>query len=215
VLIRGKSQTLFTGMGRLTENSVLDLKTRSRSVTAEVELPGAGASGVIIAQGGAFGGWSLYAKEGRLKYCDNLLGLQRFYIESAASLPASLHQVRMEVACDGGGLAQGGDISLFVDGTKVGEGRLPAMIPMVFSADETTDVGHESASSVSEDYDMHTSAFNGKIHWIQLDAGVDDFDHFISPEETSARGHGAPLALQIFRPNTIISAASIVQPRTG
>jgi arylsulfatase len=89
----------------------------------------------------------------------------------------------MEFAYDGGGLAQGGDVSLFVDGSKVGEGRLPATIPMVFSADETTDVGQESASSVSDDYSTHTSAFNGKINWIQLDAGVDDFDHFISPEE--------------------------------
>jgi arylsulfatase len=183
VLIRGKSQTLFTGMGRLTENSVLNLKNKSHSVTAEVELPEAGASGVIIAQGGAFAGWSLYAKEGKLKYCYNLLGLQRFYTESTAPLPAGLHQVRMEFAYDGGGLAQGGDVSLFVDGSKVGEGRLPATIPMVFSADETTDVGQESASSVSDDYSTHTSAFNGKINWIQLDAGVDDFDHFISPEE--------------------------------
>jgi arylsulfatase len=83
----------------------------------------------------------------------------------------------MEFAYDGGGLAKGGGITLFVDGTKVGEGRLPATIPMVFSADETMDIGYESASPVSVDYDMHTSAFNGKINWIQLDAGVDDFDH--------------------------------------
>ena len=183
VLIHGKSQMLFSGMGRLSENSVLNLKNKSHSVTAEVELPNAGANGVIIAQGGAFAGWSFYAKEGKLKYCYNLFGLQRFYTESAADLPAGMHQVRMEFAYDGGGLAKGGNVTLFVDGKKVGEGRLPATIPMVFSADETTDVGYESASSVSEDYDMHTSAFNGKIRWIQLDAGVDDFDHFITPEE--------------------------------
>ena len=89
----------------------------------------------------------------------------------------------MEFAYDGGGLAKGGNVSLFVDGVKAGEGRVPATVPMLFSADETTDVGYESASPVAEDYTMHTSACNGKINWIQLDAGVDDHDHFISPEE--------------------------------
>ncbi len=183
VLIRGKKQLLFSGMGRLSENSVLNLKNKSHAVTAEVVLPDEAANGVIIAQGGAFAGWSLYAKEGRLKYCYNLLGLQRFYIESERLLPGGQHQVRMEFAYDGGGLAKGGTASLFLDGDKVGEGRIPATIPMVFSADETTDVGYESASPVAEDYTMHTSAFNGKINWIQLDAGEDDHDHFISPEE--------------------------------
>ncbi len=182
-LIRGKSQMLFSGMGRLSENSVLNLKNKSHSITAEVELPKSGANGVIIAQGGAFAGWSLYAKDGKLKYCYNLLGLQRIYVESAKVLPAGVHQVRMEFAYDGGGLAKGGNVTLFVDGKKVGEGRLPATIPMVFSGDETTDIGYESASPVSEDYDMHTSEFNGKVKWVQLDQGTDDADHLISPEE--------------------------------
>ena len=170
-------------MGRLTENVVLNIKNKSHSVTAELVLPETTAQGVIIAQGGEFGGWSLYAKDGKLKYCYNLLGLQRFYAEAAASLPKGLHQVRMEFAYDGGGLAKGGGVTLFVDGKKVGEGRVNATQPMVFSADETTDVGYESASPVAEDYDMHTSRFNGVINWVQLDAGKDDHDHLISPEE--------------------------------
>jgi arylsulfatase len=183
VLIRGRSQVLFGGMGRLTENSVLNLKNKSHSVTAEVVVHDDRANGVIIAQGGAFAGWSLYALDGRLKYCYNLLGLQRFYTESTKALPSGQHQVRMEFAYDGGGLAKGGDVSLFIDGEKVGQGRIPATIPMVFSGDETMDIGYESASPVSEDYNMHTSEFNGKVNWVQLDAGVDDHDHFISPEE--------------------------------
>src|SRR5512139_2906723 len=183
VLIHGKSQLFFSGMGRLTENTVLNLKNKSHSVTAELVLPDNNANGVIIAQGGAFGGWSLYACDGMLKYCYNLLGLQRFYTESSGPLPAGQHQVRMEFAYDGGGLAKGGNVSLFIDGTKVGEGRVPVTVPMILTADETTDVGYESASPVSEDYSMHTSAFNGRIHWVQLDAGVEDYDHFISPEE--------------------------------
>jgi arylsulfatase len=183
VLIRGRSQLLFSGMGRLSENSVLNLKNKSHAITAEVVLPASGASGVIIAQGGAFAGWSLYARDGRLKFCYNLLGLQHFYTESIKPLPFGLHQVRMEFTYDGGGLAKGGEVALFVDGDKVGAGRVPATIPMVFSADETTDVGYESASPVAEDYTAETSKFNGVINWVQLDAGVDDHDHFISPEE--------------------------------
>jgi arylsulfatase len=182
-LIKGNSQLLFSGMGRLTENTVLNLKNKSHSVTAEIALPEGKAQGVIVAQGGEFGGWSLYARDGKLKYCYNLFGVQRFYAESAAPMPKGLHQVRMEFAYDGGGLAKGGGVTLFVDGKKVGEGRVNATQPMMLSLDETTDVGYESASPVSEDYTMRTSRFNGRINWIQFDTGKDDHDHLISPEE--------------------------------
>ena len=90
-------------------------------MTAQVVVPDAGAQGVIIAQGGAFGGWSLYANNGRPTYCYNLLGLQRFKIEGDAPIPSGPHQVRMEFAYDGGGPAKGGTVSLYVDGEKTGE----------------------------------------------------------------------------------------------
>ena len=96
---------------------------------------------MIIAQGGAFAGWSLYAKGGKPTYCYNLLGLQRFKIEGDSAIPPGEHQVRMEFAYDGGGLAKGGTVTLYVDGDKVGEGRVEGTVPMVFSADETADVG--------------------------------------------------------------------------
>ena len=86
-LVKGNSQLLFGGMGRLTESSLLNIKNKSHAVTAEVVVPESGAEGVIIAQGGAFAGWSLYAKDGRPKYCYNLLGLQRFTIEGDAHDP--------------------------------------------------------------------------------------------------------------------------------
>ncbi len=182
-LIKGKSQMLFSGMGRLTENVVLNIKNKSWSVTAEVILPATDAQGVIIAQGGAFGGWSFYTKDGRLKFCYNLFGLHRFTTESTSSLGSGKHQVRMEFAYAGGGLAKGGIVTLYVDGQKTGEGQLPATQPMIFSGDETCDVGNETGSSVSDDYTAETSKFNGVINWIQLDQGMDDFDHLISPEE--------------------------------
>ena len=86
VLIKGNSQILFGSMGRLSENSVLNMKNKSHSVTAEIVVPTTGAEGVIVAQGGNIGGWSLYAKGGKLKYCYNLLGIQQFYAESSSVL---------------------------------------------------------------------------------------------------------------------------------
>jgi arylsulfatase A-like enzyme len=182
-LIKGKTQLLFNGMERLTENCVLNLKNKSHSVTAEIELADEAASGVIIAQGGQFGGWSLYAKDGRLKYCYNLFGLQRFYTQSSRPIPSGKHQVRMEFAYDGGGLGKGGNVTLFLDGERIGEGRVAATQPMIFSADETCDVGAENGSPVSDDYAVRANRFSGALNWVQLDQGLDDHDHLISPEE--------------------------------
>ena len=182
-LIKGNSQLLFSGMGRLSENAIINLKNRSHSVTAEVVLPDSPANGVIIAQGGAFGGWALYAVEGKLKYTYNFFGVKLFPIETGTPLPPGKHQVRMEFVYDGGGLAKGGQVMLYLDGQQIGEGRVAATQPLVFSADETCDIGRETGSTVSPDYTAETSKFNGVINWVQLDAGADDHDHLISPEE--------------------------------
>jgi arylsulfatase len=100
---------------------------------------------VLIAQGGRFGGWAMYAKDGRVKFAYNVLGIQQFTVEADVSIPPGAHQVRMEFAYDGGGLAKGGEVTLYYDGTKVGVGRVGATQPMVFSADETTDIGYGRA----------------------------------------------------------------------
>src|SRR4026209_2554429 len=172
-LVKGNSQLLFGGMGRLSENSVLSIKNKSHAVTAEVVVPEAGAEGVIIAQGGAFAGWSLYTKNGRPTYCYNLLGLQRFKIEADTAIPPGTHQVRMEFAYDGGGLAKGGTVTLYLDGAKVGEGRVEGTVPLIFSADETADVGSDTASPVSDDYGPTDNEFNGSVLWVQIDLGED------------------------------------------
>jgi len=182
-LIRGNSQTLFRGMGRLTEGSVVNVKNKSHSVTAEIDVPASGAKGVIIAQGGSVGGWSLYAKDGRLKYCYNLLGLDQYYAESTTPIPAGKQQVRMEFKYDGGGLAKGGAVSLFIGGNKVGVGRVERTMPMLFSCDETCDLGKEAGSAVSPDYGPHGNEFSGEVNWVQIDLEKDDHDHLISPEE--------------------------------
>jgi arylsulfatase A-like enzyme len=182
-LIKGKTQILFGGMGRLSENSIVSIKNKSYSVTAEVEVPKSGAEGVIIAQGGSVNGWSFYAKGGKLKYCYNFFGIKLFFVEATQPVPAGKHQVRMEFKYDGGGLAKGGDVALFVDGKSVGKGRVEQTVPMAFSADETCDVGRETGSPVSPDYGTEGNAFSGEVHWVQIDLEKDDHDHLISPEE--------------------------------
>ena len=137
-------------------------KNKSFSITAEIEVPEGGAEGVIIAQGGAFGGFSLYVKDGKPAYCYNLFGLHRFKATGTDAIPSGTHQVRMEFTYDGGGLGKGGDVALYLDGEQVGSGRVDGTVPMLFSADETTDVGSDSATPVSDDHSSKGSAFTGK-----------------------------------------------------
>jgi len=185
VLVRGKTQLLFGGMGRLSENSVLNLKNKSHSITAEIVVPASGAQGVIAAQGANIGGWSLYAKNGKLKYCYNVAGVNHYYVESSSPLPAGQHQVRMEFAYDGGGLGKGGNVTLLVDGKKVGEGRVPMTQAMIFSADDGTDVGEDSGAPVSPDYGPVGNGFNGEVQGVLLSITDDakNTDGLISPED--------------------------------
>ena len=184
-LIKGKSQILFGSMGRLSENSVLNLKNKSHSVTAEIVVPAGGAEGVIVCQGGNIGGWSLYARGGKLKYCYNLLGIHQFYAESSSVMPPGDHQVRMEFAYAGGGIGKGGTASLYVDGKKVGEGKVDATAAFVFSADDGCDVGEDSGSPVSPDYGSRGNGFTGRVKGVQLAIGADaeSSDHLVSPEQ--------------------------------
>jgi arylsulfatase len=138
---------------------------------------------VIVAQGGAFGGWSLYLNRGVPTHCYNLLGLQRVKAVGDERLSAGAHQIRMEFTYDGGGLGKGGEAALFVDANAVGSARQEASIPMIFSGDETLDVGVDAGTSVSDDYAPETSKFDGRVNWVQLDQGSDDQTHLITPDE--------------------------------
>jgi len=89
----------------------------------------------------------------------------------------------MEFDYDGGGLGKGGAVRLYIDGQRAGAGRLPATVPLIFSIDETADIGSDSATPVSDDYTFRTSTFTGTVHWVQIDTGPADADHFISPDE--------------------------------
>jgi arylsulfatase A-like enzyme len=181
-LIRGNSQLLFSGM-RVSENCVVNVKNKSHSVTAQLVVPESGAGGVIVTQGGMVGGWSLYAHEGRLKYCYNFFGIQHFMVTADQPIPAGEHQVRMEFAYDGGGLAKGGDVTLYYDGRPEGKGRVEITQPMAFSADEACDVGADTGSPASPDYGASGNKFTGEINWVQIDIGDDGHDHLIRPED--------------------------------
>ncbi len=181
-LIRGTRQLLFDGM-RVSESCVLNIKNKSHSVTADVVVPEGGAAGVICTQGGQVGGWALYVHDGRLKYCYNFFGIQYFIIAADQPLPAGKHQVRMEFAYDGGGLAKGGTVTLYHDGKAVGTGRVEITIPMGFSADEACDVGRDTGSPASPDYGPTGNEFTGRIDWVQIDIGDDNHDHLITPAD--------------------------------
>ena len=184
-LITGNTQVLFPGMKRLSEHSVLDIKNRSFSVTASIDAATSGpTNGVIIAQGGRFGGWALYVKDGRAKFVYNVLGMQEFVTEATEAVPSGSHQIRAEFAYDGGGLGKGGDVTLYYDGTSVGTGRIDMTQAIIFSADETTDIGNDYGMPVSADY-AGASTFNGSIDVVQIDVSEDDHSHLIDPADAA------------------------------
>ncbi len=184
-LVQGNRQLLFGGMTGLSPHSILPVMNKTHALTAEVVVPETGAEGVIFAQGGITGGFSFYAIGGRLKYCYNFCGLQHFFVEADRAIPAGKHQVRMEFAYDGGGLARGGTVTLYIDGQSVGSGRIDRTEPFAFSADETVDVGMEAGSPVSPDYGPKANAFTGEINWVEIDVDKEaiDQDHILTGEE--------------------------------
>jgi arylsulfatase len=182
-LIHGNTQLLFPGMGRLSELSVLNLKNKSFSATAEIEVGKKPANGVVVAQGGRFGGWTVFFDQGCVSFDYNVLGIRHFPVEATTPITPGQHQVRMEFAYDGGGLGKGGNVTLYYDGKPVGSGRIERTQPLGFSSEETTDVGCETGSRVTDDYPARNGHFNGKIHWVQFDVGKDNFSHLIKPED--------------------------------
>ena len=115
--------------------------------------------------------------------CYSLFGLTRYTVTSDAELAPGTHLLRMEFGYDGGGLGQGGTVTLDLDGIKVGEGRVDATVPFIFSADETLDLGRDAGSAVSDDYAPGDNAFAGTVNWVRLDIGGDSQDHLITPED--------------------------------
>jgi len=158
------SLTLAEGMTGMMEAAFINVKNRSKTITAEIEVPESGANGAILVQGGRFGGWALYMKDGVPAYDYNFLGLQRFTIAAKKRLPAGKATIRFEFAYDGGGPAKGGKGTLLVNGKKVAEGRIEHTQPGIFSCDETADVGIDLGTPVVEAIGAEArSRFTGRI----------------------------------------------------
>ena len=164
------SLTLAEGMTGMMEAAFINVKNRSKTITAEVEVPQGGGNGTILAQGGRFGGWALYVKNGVPAYDYNFLGLQRTSVASSKPLAPGKHTIRYDFAYDGGGPAKGGMGTLLVDGEKVAEGRIAVTQPGIFSADETADVGIDLGTPVVEAIGSEAkSRFTGRIPKVTID----------------------------------------------
>lgn len=163
------SLTVYEGMTGMSENAFINTKNRSHTIMAQVEIPGGGANGVLLAQGGRFGGWSLYINDGKPVYTYNWLGLQRFNIAAEHPIAAGNATVRYEFVYDGGGPGKGGTGTLTVNGRKVAEGRLEHTQCCTFSLDDAADVGTDEGTPVSEDYTVEGSTFTGKIHSVTIE----------------------------------------------
>jgi len=163
------SLTVFEGMKGMTENVFINIKNRSHVITAQVLIPEGGANGVIIAQAGRFGGWSLYLKDGKPTYAYNYLGLKTEKIVSNKPIPAGKATIRFEFTYDGGGLGKGGAGTLIVNGEKAATGRLERTQAMIFSADEGVDVGLDGETNVTDDYKEGDNHFTGKIQKVTVE----------------------------------------------
>jgi hypothetical protein len=157
------SLTLSSGMTGMTDNVFINVRNRSSSITADVDIPRGGANGVILAQGGRFGGWSLYLKDGKPTYCYNFLGLKQYKASAPHALAPGKVTIRLEFAYDGGGVGKGGTATLLVNRQKVASGRIERTQPTGFSFDETAGVGIDDSTPVSTDYKEGDNAFTGKI----------------------------------------------------
>jgi arylsulfatase len=164
------SMTLAEGMSGMMESVFLNVKNRSKTITAEIEVPQGGAKGTILAQGGRFGGWSLYVKDGVPAYDYNFLGLKQTSIAASKPLAPGKATLKFDFAYDGGGPGKGGMGTLYVNGDKVAEGRIEHTQAGLFSADETADVGIDLGTPVVEAIGSeHKSKFTGHIPKVTVD----------------------------------------------
>jgi arylsulfatase len=184
-----RSVTFHAGAKRLTEETAPNVKNRSHALVADVDVPEGGAGGVLVAQGGRFGGWSLYLHEGRPCYAYNYFGLEVHRVRAPDSLAAGRHEVRLDFAYDGGGVGEGGAATLSVNGTPVADGRVPATIPYYFAFDETFDVGVDRASPVTDDYPVVDNGFTGRLHSLRVDLDDDLASDGVAERERFRAAH--------------------------
>jgi arylsulfatase len=154
-LTRGRSVfTYYPGMLRIPEGSTPDVKNKSYTVTADVEIPKNGANGVLATQGGRFGGWGLLVMDSKPLFVHALSNQppHKYKVASNQKLSPGKHTIRFEFKYDGGGIGKGGTGTLSVDGKQVAQSHIERTVCCRFSLDETFDVGADTGSPVIEDY---------------------------------------------------------------
>jgi len=164
-----KSLTLSQGMDGMLENTFLNVKNRSKTIVADLTLEG-NDKGIILCQGGKFGGWALYMNDGKPAYTYNYFGLESYTITSPTAITADNAEVKLEFVYDGGGTGKGGVAKIYIDGDQVAEGRVEKTVPAVFSADETADVGKDDATQVADKVfeDVEDSEFTGYVNRVEI-----------------------------------------------
>jgi hypothetical protein len=175
-IMAGRTEmVLYAGMAGMAENVFIDTLSRSILITADLEIPKGGAEDAVLSQGGLFGGWSLYVKDGKPKFAYNWLAREKYYIDGTEPLPEGRITLVYDFTYDGGGLHKGGTGALFVNGKKVGEGRIQKTQGAVGRLLERLPMlGTDAYSPVTDDYDPWKNAFTGTIHKIVVkhkDAG--------------------------------------------
>ena len=166
-----KSLTLYEGMEGMMENTFINIKNKSFSITADLNIPEEGAKGVILTQGGRFGGWSLYLKDGKPEFTYNFLGLERYVVSSPEKLSPGQVNIKFDFEYDGDGLGKGGKGTIYVNGKAVANDRIEKTQPNIFSADETADVGLDNQTPVAEGigYGPAETVFTGKINKVVVE----------------------------------------------
>ena len=163
------SLTLYEGMKGLLENDFINVKNTSLEIVAEVETGDEPANGVIVAQGGRFGGWSLHVKDGTPIYTYNYVGIDVTDVTATEKLSAGKNTVKMDFAYDGGDKpGAGGTATLYINGKAVGSGKIAATQFAIFSADESAGVGADPETAVSDSYTSATSEFTGTIDKVTI-----------------------------------------------
>ena len=162
---------LSDGMAGIMENAFINVKNTSTTIEADVELRGKD-RGVIIAQGGKFGGWALYMDQGKPTYTYNWFGLESYTVQAPKPIGGEQATIKLDFAYDGGGTGKGGVATLFVNGDKVAEGRIDKTQPAVFSADETADVGKDEGTQVASLFkSIDDSDFTGRVKTVAVSIG--------------------------------------------
>jgi len=167
------SLTIYPGAMHLGESTVPDVKNRSHSVTAEVTIDATPANGAVVAQGGRFGGWTLYLNDGVPGYCHNWVDHERYYVRATERLAPGDHTLRYEFDYDGGGPGKGGSGRLYVDGMLVGEGRIDNTCGYMFATTDSLDVGRDTGAQVIDHYGSVGGVFTATVRSVTLEVAAD------------------------------------------